>query len=156
MPKPISPMEILLVEDSPGDARLLREALYDANSVVQLNVVPDGVEAVAFLSQQGVYAKSPRPDIVLLDLNMPKIDGRQVLAYIKQDVSLKSIPTIILTTSEDEADVQHSYKLQANCYLTKPVDFEVFESLIKNINDFWLARVKLPLKAGAARATSHV
>jgi CheY-like chemotaxis protein len=136
--------EVLLVEDSPGDVRLLREALHDSNPAVHLHVVPDGSEAIAFLGQLGVYAKSPRPGLILLDLNLPKVDGRQVLAHIKQDASLKLIPTVILTTSADEADIHQSYKLQANCYLTKPVGLDAFEGLIKSINDFWLTRVKLP------------
>jgi two-component system, chemotaxis family, response regulator Rcp1 len=103
----------------------MQVALQDANPAVHLNVVTDGVEAIAFLSHQGLYAKSPRPDVILLDLNLPKIDGRQVLAYIKQDASLKRIPTVVLTTSADEADVNQSYELQANCYLKKPVEFEL-------------------------------
>jgi chemotaxis family two-component system response regulator Rcp1 len=138
------PREVLLVEDSPGDVRLLRVALQDANPAAHLNVVSDGTEAIAFLGQQGEYANSPRPCLILLDLNLPKVDGRQVLAHIKQDESLKSIPTVILTTSADEADIHQTYKLQANCYLTKPVEFEAFEGLIKSINDFWLTHVKLP------------
>jgi chemotaxis family two-component system response regulator Rcp1 len=140
----LNPREVLLVEDSPGDVRLLREALQNANPTAHLHVVTDGTEAITFLSQQGVYANSPRPCLILLDLNLPKMDGRQVLAHIKQDATLKSIPTVILTTSGDEDDIQQTYKLQANCYLTKPVGFDAFEGLIKSINDFWLTRVKLP------------
>jgi chemotaxis family two-component system response regulator Rcp1 len=136
--------EVLLVEDSPGDVRLLREALHDVNPTTYLHVVPDGSEAIAFLRQQGAYAKSPRPSLILLDLNLPKLDGRQVLAHIKRDENLKLIPTVILTTSEDDADIHQSYKLQANCYLTKPVGLDAFEGLIKSINDFWLTRVRLP------------
>jgi two-component system, chemotaxis family, response regulator Rcp1 len=139
------PLDLLLVEDSPGDVRLLREAFKHANPTARLHVTEDGNEAIAFLSQQGAYANSPRPGLILLDLNLPNVDGHQVLAHIKQDASLKSIPTVILTTSVDEADIHQSYKLSANCYLNKPVDFEEFMGLAKSINDFWLRRVKLPL-----------
>jgi two-component system response regulator len=147
--------EVLLVEDSPGDVRLMQLALQDANPAVHLNVVPDGVEAIAFLSHQGMYAESPRPEVILLDLNLPKLDGRQLLAYIKQDASLKLIPTVVLTTSADQADINESYELQANCYLTKPVEFEFFEALVKNINDFWLTRVRFPLTDSRSSARLH-
>ena len=136
--------EVLLVEDSPGDVRLMREALQGVNAAVRLHVASDGVEAVAFLNQQGAYAMSPRPDIILLDLNLPRMDGRQVLTHIKQDANLKLIPTVILTTSDDNADIHQSYQHQANCYLTKPVGFEAFEALIRSVNDFWLRSVRLP------------
>jgi CheY-like chemotaxis protein len=109
-----------------------------------LNVAADGVEAMAFLSHKGAHVSSPRPDLILLDLNLPKMDGREVLARIKQDPSLKLIPTVILTTSDAEADIVKSYELQANCYLTKPVQLDAFEALVKSINDFWLTKVKLP------------
>jgi chemotaxis family two-component system response regulator Rcp1 len=143
--------EVLLVEDSPGDVRLMREALRDANPAAQLHVVADGAAAVAFLDRQGSYADSPRPDIILLDLNLPKMDGRQVLAHVKADASLKLIPTVILTTSADEADIRQSYQLHANCYLTKPVQLEMFESLVSEINSFWLKRAKLvPPKSSLA------
>jgi two-component system, chemotaxis family, response regulator Rcp1 len=138
------PMEVLLVEDSPGDVRLTQETLRDANRSVHLHVASDGVEAIAFLRHEGVHARAPRPDLILLDLNLPKIDGREVLAHIKADDSLKLIPVIILTTSESEADIVKSYQLQANCYLSKPVQLEAFEGLVKSINDFWLTKVKLP------------
>jgi chemotaxis family two-component system response regulator Rcp1 len=138
------PLHVLLVEDSPGDVRLTQEAFHDANSLIQLHVASDGVEAMSFLRRQGGHAAAPRPDLILLDLNMPKMDGRQVLAQIKTDESLKTIPTVILTTSEAETDIVNSYQLQANCYLTKPVQFDAFEALVKSINDFWLTRVKLP------------
>jgi two-component system, chemotaxis family, response regulator Rcp1 len=147
--------EVLLVEDSPGDARLMQVALQEANPAVHLNVVADGVEAIAFLTHQGMYAESPRPDVILLDLNLPKIDGRQVLAHIKQDASLKLIPTVVLTTSADEADINQSYELQANCYLTKPVEFEFFEALVKSINEFWLTRVKFPLTDSRSLAAAN-
>jgi len=138
------PMEVLLVEDSPGDVRLTQETLRDANRSVHLHVASDGVEAMAFLRHEGVHVRDPRPDLILLDLNLPKMDGREVLSHIKADDSLKMIPVIILTTSESEADIVKSYQLQANCYLSKPVQLEAFESLVKSINDFWLTRVKLP------------
>jgi two-component system, chemotaxis family, response regulator Rcp1 len=139
--------EVLLVEDSPGDVRLTREAFRDVNTSVHLHVATDGVEAMAFLRREGAYVHAPRPDFILLDLNLPKMDGREVLARIKKDDSLKTIPTVILTTSEAEADVANSYRLQANCYLNKPVRFDAFESLVKSINDFWLTKVKLPPQA---------
>jgi chemotaxis family two-component system response regulator Rcp1 len=138
------PIEVLLVEDSPGDVRLTKEAFHDANPSVHLNVAADGVEAMAFLKHQGIHANSPRPDLILLDLNLPKMDGREVLAQIKMDDSLKTIPTVVLTTSESEVDIAKSYQLQANCYLSKPVDLNAFEALVKSINDFWLTKVKLP------------
>jgi two-component system, chemotaxis family, response regulator Rcp1 len=137
-------IEVLLVEDSPGDVRLTQEAFRDANGAVNLHVAFDGVEAMAFLRHEGAHAHAPRPDIVLLDLNLPKMDGREVLARIKQDNGLRTIPTIILTTSEAEADIVKSYQLQANCYLSKPGQLDAFESLVKSINDFWLTKVKLP------------
>ena len=138
------PKEVLLVEDSPGDVRLTKEAFRDANSSIHLHVVSDGVEAMAFLRREGDHGRAPRPDLILLDLNLPKMDGREVLANIKQDAGLKTIPTVILTTSEAEADILKSYQLQANCYLTKPAQLDAFESLVKSINDFWLTKVKLP------------
>jgi chemotaxis family two-component system response regulator Rcp1 len=142
-------INVLLVEDSPGDVRLTREAFRDANGSIQLHVAVDGVEAMAFLRHEGGYAASPRPDLILLDLNLPKMDGREVLGHIKEDDGLKTIPTVILTTSDAEADVVRSYQLQANCYLTKPVQLDAFESLVKSINDFWLTKVKLPQQASA-------
>jgi chemotaxis family two-component system response regulator Rcp1 len=138
------PINVLLVEDSPGDVRLTQEAFRDANGLIQLHVAVDGVEAMAFLRHEEGYAASPRPDLILLDLNLPKMDGREVLGHIKEDDGLKTIPTVILTTSDAEADVVRSYQLQANCYLTKPVQLDAFESLVKSINDFWLTKVKLP------------
>jgi CheY-like chemotaxis protein len=138
------PIEVLLVEDSPGDVRLTQEAFLEANPAVHINVAVDGVEALAFLQRLGKHADAPRPDLILLDLNLPKMDGREVLAHIKEDESLKLIPTVILTTSDAEADIVKSYQLQANCYLTKPVQLEGFEILVKSINDFWLKQVKLP------------
>jgi two-component system, chemotaxis family, response regulator Rcp1 len=138
------PIEVLLVEDSPGDVRLTREAFRDTNQAIHLHVASDGVEAMAFLRQQGVHVHAPRPDFILLDLNIPKMDGREVLAQIKSDEGLKLIPTIILTMSDAEADIVKSYQLQANCFLSKPVQLEEFENVVKSINDFWLKNVKLP------------
>ena len=142
--KPIFRTTLLLVEDSPGDVRLTQEAFRDANQAVRLHVAWDGAEAMAFLNRQGANLNAPRPDLILLDLNLPKMDGREVLAQIKEDENLKTIPTVILTTSEAKADIDKSYELQANCYLNKPVDLEAFEALVLSINDFWLTRVKLP------------
>ena len=143
------PIEVLLVEDSPGDVRLTQEAFRDANSTVHLHVATDGVEAMSFLKQEN-HAHAPRPDLILLDLNLPKMDGREVLAHIKEDESLKTIPTVILTTSAAEADIVKSYQLQANCYLSKPVQLDAFESLVKSISDFWLTKVKLPQQRRSA------
>ncbi len=137
-------IELLLVEDNPGDVLLTREVFRGTNKYVNMHVVSDGVEAMAFLRKERLYLKAPRPDIILLDLNLPKMDGREVLAQIKADESLKMIPTVVLTTSDAEADVIKSYQLQANCYLCKPVELAAFETLVKSINDFWLTSVKLP------------
>jgi two-component system, chemotaxis family, response regulator Rcp1 len=137
-------IEVLLVEDSPGDVRLTQEAFRDANKAIKLHVAVDGVDAMAFLRREGAHADAPRPDLILLDLNLPKMDGREVLAHIKEDADLKTIPTVILTTSVAEADIVRSYQLQANCYLSKPVQLDEFEALVKSINDFWLTMVKLP------------
>ena len=138
------PIQVLLVEDSPGDVRLTQEAFRDVNMSIQLHVASDGVEAMAFLRREGADLQAPRPDLILLDLNLPRMDGREVLAHIKADDNLRTIPTVILTTSEAEADIVKSYELQANCYLSKPVQFDAFEALVKSINDFWLVRAKLP------------
>jgi chemotaxis family two-component system response regulator Rcp1 len=137
-------IEVLLVDDSPGDVRLTREAFLEVNPAVHLNVASDGVEAMAFLRHQGKYADAQLPDLILLDLNLPKMDGREVLMQIKTDASLKTIPTIILSTSDADADVEISYQLRANCYLAKPVLFEAFDGLVKNISTFWLKEVTLP------------
>jgi len=137
-------LDILLVEDSPGDVRLTQEALRDSNLDLHLHVAIDGVEAMEFLRREGTHAHAPRPDLILLDLNLPKMDGREVLTRIKADDGLKTIPTIILTTSEAEVDIARSYQLQANCYLSKPVQLDEFEGLVKSVSDFWFAKVKLP------------
>ena len=138
------PLEVLLVEDSPGDVRLTQEAFRDAHASIHLHVASDGVEAMEFLRREGTQADAPRPDFILLDLNLPRMDGREVLAQIKEDIGLKTIPVVILTTSEAEADIVRSYQLQANCYLVKPVQLEAFITLVKSINDFWLTKVTLP------------
>ena len=144
-----TPLNVLLVEDSPGDARLTREAFREANASIQLHVGVDGVEAMAFLNQEKPYGNATRPDIILLDLNLPKMDGREVLARVKADPSLKTIPTIILSTSEAHADILKSYQLQANCYLSKPVQFDAFEKLVISINDLWLTKAKFATPGGA-------
>jgi CheY-like chemotaxis protein len=140
-----------LVEDSPGDVRLTQEAFRAANPAIRLHVVVDGVEALAFLAQQGAFADVPRPDLILLDLNLPRMDGREVLKHIRGDESLKTIPTVILTTSDAEIDIHQSYSLNANCYLSKPVQLEAFDTLVKSINEFWFQQAKLPQQRQARR-----
>ena len=138
------PAEILLIEDNPGDVRLTQEALREGKVANRVSVVSDGVEAMAFLRREGPYADAPRPDLILLDLNLPKKDGREVLAEIKADENLKRIPVVVLTTSQAEEDVLKTYNLHANSYITKPVDLRQFLGVVKFIEDFWLAVVKLP------------
>jgi CheY-like chemotaxis protein len=138
------PVEILLVEDNAGDVRLTIEALREGKVRNHLHVARDGVEALAFLRREGDFAEAVRPDLVLLDLNLPKKDGREVLAEIKSDESLRRIPVVVLTTSKAEEDILHTYDLHANCYITKPVDLEQFIAVVKSIDDFWLTVVKLP------------
>ena len=138
------PIEILLVEDNPGDMRLTKEALKEGKVYNNLHWAQDGVEALEFLRRQGKHAKAPRPDIILLDLNLPKKDGREVLSVIKNDDELKHIPVVVLTTSKAEEDVVRSYNLHANCYVTKPVDLEKFISVVHAIDRFWLTVVTLP------------
>jgi len=140
----VSPIEILLVEDSPSDVRLTQEALKEEKLHNNLHVVSDGVEAMAFLRREGKYAKAPRPDLILLDLNLPKKDGREVLKEIKDDDHLKSIPVVVLTVSKAEEDVLKTYHLHANCYITKPLDLHQFSRVVRSIKDFWLTIVKLP------------
>jgi chemotaxis family two-component system response regulator Rcp1 len=144
-----NPVDVLLVEDSPGDVRLTREAFRNANANPRLHVAADGVEAMTFLRRQGEHKLAPRPDLILLDLNLPKMDGREVLALIKKNHELKTIPIIILTTSAAEKDIEISYSLQASCYLTKPSHLEEFENLIASLSDFWLTEVWFPGRAGA-------
>lgn len=138
------PADFLLVEDNPGDVRLTQEALKSHKVKNNLHVVTDGEEAIAFLRKQGKYKDAPRPDIILLDLNLPKKDGREVLADIKSDPLLKAIPVVVITSSEAEQDIIKSYNLNANCYVTKPVNFDQFIKVVQSINDFWLTIVKLP------------
>jgi len=137
-------IQVLLVEDNPGDVRLTREAFKDAKVHLQMHVVNDGVEALDFLNRRGDYENSPRPDLILLDLNLPRKDGRDVLAEVKADPALKSIPVVILTTSASDVDIESSYLLHANCYISKPVDLEGFLTVVRSIDSFWFAVVKLP------------
>ena len=140
----MKPIDILLVEDNPGDADLARDALEHSKMRNNLYVVEDGMEAMDFLNKTGKFQNVVRPDLILLDLNLPKKDGRQVLAEIKEDENLKRIPVVILTTSQDEADVLQTYNLHANCYITKPIDLGQFMKVVHAIEDFWLSIVKLP------------
>jgi chemotaxis family two-component system response regulator Rcp1 len=137
-------VEILLVEDNPGDVRLTQEALRDVKMKNNLSVVGDGVEAMQFLRREGPYAEAPRPDIILLDLNLPRMDGQEVLAAVKADPELKCIPVVVLTTSQAEEDIIRSYRLNANCYVTKPVDFDQFIRVVQSVENFWFTIVKLP------------
>lgn len=137
-------IKILLIEDNPGDVRLTREALYEGKVLNRLSVANDGVEALDFLFRRGKHVDAPRPDLVLLDLNLPKKDGREVLAEIKADENLKRIPVVVLTTSQADEDVGRTYDLHANCYIAKPVDFDRFIQVVRSIDSFWLTVVKLP------------
>jgi CheY-like chemotaxis protein len=137
-------MDILLVEDNPGDARLASEAFKEGGLPINLHVVQDGIEAMAFLRREPLYTSVPRPDLILLDLNLPRKDGREVLAELKEDADLKRIPVIVLTTSQAEADITKSYDLHANCYIVKPVDFDQFIDVVRGIEQFWCTLVKLP------------
>jgi CheY-like chemotaxis protein len=139
-----TPIEILLVEDNPADRVLTGEALEEARIVNHLHQVDDGVEALAFLRRQGAHAGAPTPDLILLDLNMPRMDGREFLEVVKADEHLRHIPVVVLTTSKSEEDVLRSYHLRANCYITKPVDFDQFLAVVKTIGEFWLTVVTLP------------
>jgi CheY-like chemotaxis protein len=143
----VLPIEILLVEDNPADVRLTTEALKEERVYNNLSIVSDGVEALEFLHKEGKYANAVRPDLILLDLNLPKKDGREVLKEIKEDNKLKAIPVVVLTVSKAEEDILRSYNLHANCYITKPVDLEQFIKVAKSIQDFWLTIVKLPKNA---------
>jgi len=140
------PIEILLVEDSPSDATLTIEALEAGKVANKLKLVEDGVEAMAYLKREGKYAKAVRPDLIMLDLNLPRKDGREVLAEIKNSPELRTIPIIVLTTSRSDKDILQSYQLNANCYITKPVDFQQFIDVVKTIEKFWLTVVTLPPK----------
>jgi CheY-like chemotaxis protein len=145
-PNATRPIEILLVEDSPSDTDLTIEALHEAKVANHLSTVEDGVQAMQFLRRQGAYADAPRPDLILLDLNLPRKDGRQVLEEIKADPELKAVPVVVLTASQAEQDVLRAYALHANCYITKPVDFQQFLGVVKAVENFWLTVVKLPPK----------
>lgn len=138
------PIHILMVEDDPADVRLTREALKNKKVLTTMDTVEDGLEAMAFLHKEGAYADKPRPDLILLDLNMPRMDGREVLLEIKNDPGLRSIPVIVLTTSEGEEDILSAYEMNANCYITKPVDWKQFIRVVELIEDFWLTVVRLP------------
>jgi CheY-like chemotaxis protein len=138
------PVEILLAEDNPGDAKLTRKALEQGKVINNLHVVTDGVDAMAYLRQEGEYADKPRPDLVLLDLNMPRKDGREVLQDIKSDEDLRRIPVVVMTSSEAEEDIVQSYDLHANAYVTKPIDFDGFLDVVGSLEDFWLSVVKMP------------
>jgi two-component system, chemotaxis family, response regulator Rcp1 len=140
----VVPIEILLVEDNPADVRLTREALKEEKFYSNLSVVTDGVEAMTYLRREGQYAQAPRPDLILLDLNLPRKDGREVLEEVKSDPDLKVIPVVVLTMSKADEDIARSYRLHANCYVTKPVDLGQFLMVAKSIQDFWLTIVKLP------------
>jgi two-component system, chemotaxis family, response regulator Rcp1 len=146
----LSPAQVLLVEDSPGDVRLMKEAFHGVNANVDLHVATDGVEAMNFLRRRGSHIDAPRTDLVLLDLNLPRLDGREVLALVKKDSTLKSIPIVVVSTSAAEADIATSYDLRANCYFAKPVDLDDFDELVKKINEFWIEKVKLPRRTHAA------
>lgn len=141
-----SPIEILLVEDNAGDIRLTREALAEAKVSNNLAVARDGVEALEYLRREGPHSAATRPDIILLDLNMPRMDGRELLSHIKADAHLAAIPVVVLTTSKAEEDIVRSYQLHANCYITKPVDLDQFLKVVRSIEDFWLTVVRLPPK----------
>jgi len=143
-PPPSRPIEVLLVEDNPGDVRLTREALKEGKVRNHLHVAADGVEALAFLRREGPHGDAPRPDLILLDLNLPRKSGREVLEEIKADPSLRLIPVVILSSSEAEQDILRAYDLHANCYVTKPVDLDRFITVVKSIEDFWFTIVKLP------------
>ena len=139
-------LQVLLVEDNPGDVRLTEEAFKDAKVQLEMHVAVDGIEAMEFLHREGKFSESPRPDLILLDLNLPRKDGRDVLAEVKGDPALMTIPVVILTTSASDVDIESSYMLHANCYISKPVDMEGFLTVVKSIDDFWLSVVKLPPK----------
>jgi len=141
---PLVPVEILLVEDSPADVRLAQEAMKEAKVLNNLSVVDDGIKAMQFLRKEAPYAKAPRPELILLDLNLPRKDGREVLEEIKSDPDLRRIPVVVLTTSRAEEDILKAYNLHCNCYITKPVDFHQFMRVVKSIEDFWLTVVRLP------------
>ncbi|MCI4337472.1 MAG: response regulator [Thermoplasmata archaeon] len=138
------PVQILLAEDNPADVRLIREVMHDSKILNEIHSVPDGVEAIAFLRRQGQYAQKPRPNLIFLDLNMPKKDGREVLREVKADEDLRRIPVVIMTSSEAEEDIVRAYDLHANCYVRKPIDFAQFHRVVREIESFWFTAVELP------------
>jgi len=140
------PVQILIVEDNPADARLVREVMRDSKVLNEIHWVPDGVEALAFLRTQGKYANAPRPNLIFLDLNMPRKDGREVLREVKADEGLKRIPIVVMTSSQAEEDVARAYDQHANCYVRKPIDFDQFHSVVKTLENFWFATVELPVQ----------
>jgi two-component system, chemotaxis family, response regulator Rcp1 len=146
-----TPVKILLVEDNAADARLTQESLKDCKVLNELFVVRDGVEAMEFLLRRGKYGSAPEPDLVLLDLNLPKKDGREVLSFIKEDLNLRTIPVVVLTSSRAERDIVQSYRLHCNCYITKPLDLDEFGEVVKAIEGFWFSIVKLPAPGGEAK-----
>jgi two-component system, chemotaxis family, response regulator Rcp1 len=141
---PTRPVQILIVEDNPADARLVREVMRDSKVLNEIHWVPDGVEALAFLRAQGKYADAPRPNLIFLDLNMPRKDGREVLREVKSDEKLKRIPIVVMTSSQAEEDVARAYDQHANCYVRKPIDFDQFHLVVKTLENFWFATVELP------------
>ncbi len=152
----VKPANVLLVEDSEDDIELTLEAMKDSRvRMEEIHVVSDGISAMAFLRREGEYAAKPRPDLILLDLNLPLMDGRDVLREIREDPNLTDIPVVVLTTSEDEEDILRAYKLHANCYIAKPLDFEQFAKIIKQIEGFWLQLVKLPRREGTKDEEDH-
>jgi len=146
MEKESRPIEILLVEDNPGDVSLCEEALQESKMANTLHVAQDGEEALSFLRRVGDYRDAPRPDLILLDLNLPKIDGREVLEQIKGDAKYSDIPVVVLSSSAADADIENSYKMHANCYVVKPLDFQQFVNIVRNIQEFWFQIVRLPKK----------
>jgi two-component system, chemotaxis family, response regulator Rcp1 len=151
MPTPqlLRAAQVLLVEDSPGDVRLTQEAFHNVNADLELHVATDGVEAMDFLYRERRHIDAPRPDLVLLDLNLPRLDGREVLALVKKDSTLKAIPVVVLSTSDAEIDIATSYNLHANCYFTKPADLDDFDDLVRKINEFWIKGAKLPQRVAS-------
>jgi two-component system, chemotaxis family, response regulator Rcp1 len=138
------PLQVLLIEDNPGDVRLTREALADANALLSLHVTTDGIDGLAFLRHRGAHADAPRPHLILLDLNLPKMDGRELLALIKEDAELKTIPVVVLTASDADEDINRCHELKANCYLCKPLQLQTFWDLVQSVNTFWLGFARLP------------
>ncbi|MGQ0740955.1 MAG: response regulator [Alphaproteobacteria bacterium] len=146
------PIQVLLVEDNPADADLMCEAITSGKLLLDIDTVRDGVEAIRYLRRQEQYAQAPRPDLILLDLNLPKMDGRQVLAEVKSDADLRGIPVVVLTSSSAERDIVQTYNLGANCYVIKPVDLKAFQTIVKEVENFWFTVVKLPQNTGRRKS----